>query len=86
MSLIVLDELANDGVKFVKYQCPVCNYVGTMRKHHFDAGKLIWKLPRARAERILRHYPNKHLFANWYLVREYSYATKFSLWTIIIVT
>ena len=38
MSLIVLDELANDGVKFVKYQCPVCNYVGTMRKHHFDAG------------------------------------------------
>lgn len=38
MSLIVLDERASGGVKFVKYQCPACGFVGTMRKHHFDAG------------------------------------------------
>lgn len=38
MSLIVLDEMASGGVKFVKYQCPACGFVGTMRKHHFDAG------------------------------------------------
>lgn len=38
MSLIVLDEMTSGGVRFVKYQCPVCGFVGTMRKHHFDAG------------------------------------------------
>lgn len=38
MSLIVLDEAANDGVRFVKYHCTVCGYVGAMRKHHFNAG------------------------------------------------
>lgn len=38
MSLIILDEMASGGLRFVKYQCPVCGFVGTMRKHHFDSG------------------------------------------------
>lgn len=48
--------------------------------------KLVWLLPRTRAERVLRHYPYRHLFANWYLVREYSYSVRFSPWSFVIIT
>lgn len=38
MSLIILDESVRDHIRYVKYQCTICGYVGKMKKCHFNAG------------------------------------------------